>query len=61
MYRLTALDSGSTGRASSQAIASWTGPKDKGGFCSLECYGKYYELDIRERAGRFVGSGGTGK
>ena len=36
-----------------------SGQKKKGGFCSLDCYTKYYELDIRERHKRFVDSSGT--
>ena len=31
-----------------------SGEKKKGGFCSLDCYTKYYEFDIRERLRRFV-------
>ena len=31
-----------------------SGRKKKGGFCSLDCYTKYYEFDIRERLRRFV-------
>lgn len=27
-----------------------TGRKRDGGFCSLECYTRYYELELRERA-----------
>jgi hypothetical protein len=29
-----------------------TGQKKNGGFCSLTCYARYYELDLRERARR---------
>jgi hypothetical protein len=36
-----------------------TGDKKKGGFCSLECYAKYYELDIRERLREFGGAVNT--
>jgi hypothetical protein len=38
-----------------------SGQKKKGGFCSLGCYTKYYELDIRERHRRIIESGGTNK
>jgi hypothetical protein len=34
-----------------------SGRKKEGGFCSLDCYTKYYELDIRERFRRFVDPG----
>ena len=27
-----------------------SGKKSEGGFCSLECYTRYYEREIRERA-----------
>jgi hypothetical protein len=27
-----------------------TGQKSDGGFCGLECYAKFYELDLVERA-----------
>jgi len=29
-----------------------TGRKKDGGFCSLGCYTRYYELELRERARR---------
>jgi len=29
-----------------------SGKKKDGGFCSLSCYARYYELDLRERARR---------
>lgn len=38
-----------------------SGQKKKGGFCSLECFAKYYELDIRERLKRFVDPSGASK
>ena len=31
-----------------------SGQKKMGGFCSLDCYTRYYELDIRERLRRLV-------
>lgn len=31
-----------------------SGLKKKGGCCSLDCYTKYCEIDIRERLRRFV-------
>ena len=31
-----------------------SGQKRMGGFCSLDCYARYYELDIRDRLKRFV-------
>jgi hypothetical protein len=36
-----------------------SGSKEKGGFCSLECYAKYYQYELRERIKRFA-SRGTG-
>ncbi len=36
-----------------------SGQKKKGGFCSLDCYANYYELDIRERFRRFVDPSGA--
>ena len=36
-----------------------SGEKKKGGFCSLDCYAKYYELEIRERLRRFVDQSGA--
>ena len=27
-----------------------TGQKSDGGFCSLDCYAKFYELELKERA-----------
>ena len=33
--------------------------KKKGGFCSLDCYTKYYELELRERFRRFVDPSGA--
>ena len=37
-----------------EAARVGSGQKKKGGFCSLDCYTKYYELDLRERHRRFV-------
>lgn len=31
-----------------------TGQKSEGGFCSLDCYVKYYGAEIRERANRIT-------
>lgn len=31
-----------------------SGRKRDGGFCSLACYTRYYELDLRERARRIL-------
>lgn len=36
-----------------------SGRKKEGGFCSLDCYTKYYELEIRERHRRFVDASGA--
>jgi hypothetical protein len=34
-----------------------SGQKAKGGFCSLTCYTKYYEMDIVERQNKIIGGG----
>ena len=36
-----------------------SGQKKKGGFCGLDCYTKYYELELRERFRRFVDPSGA--
>ena len=38
-----------------------SGQKKKGGFCSLDCYTNYYELDIRERLRRFADPSGANR
>jgi hypothetical protein len=40
------------GQAITEGTRIGTGRKADGGFCSLQCYTRYYELDLRERARR---------
>lgn len=44
-----------------EAARVGSGQMKKSGFCSLDCYTKYYEFDFRERLRRFVDPSGTSK
>ena len=38
-----------------------TGAKSEGGFCSLDCYARYCELELRERHKRSLDAARRGK
>ncbi len=43
------------GKAIPEGRRVGTGDKSKGGFCSLDCYTRYYEQELKERARRVAG------
>lgn len=40
------------GKAIPQGTRVGSGRKSEGGFCSLDCYTVFYQLELTERAGR---------
>ncbi len=42
------------GRPIREAKSVGSGRKSEGGFCSLDCYARYYQLELRERARRLA-------
>jgi hypothetical protein len=45
------LSSGASGQLD---VALHGGRKSEGGFCSLDCYASFYQLELTERARRLV-------